>query len=272
MLCPANNYEVTEAYNQLLSIDTSALDSCLNYLGSPPQTTPDGSLLYNACRQIDVANLEPQSEARRALVEQQVWEEGYNTNYTASWFLVRSAANLNRSGNLRQAKRGCGADVRSRNTTFGPLTLKQLDMARAPSSIVPLLGDGAAAGHLLQTVGRHGAGVMVVASFTGGPVLKATMAPPTFPAGTPREGPQGWWAVWHREVLQDYRQFAAVHRDICNVLFADGAVRQLIDGNRDGLLNNGFPALPASGFADSSLEIPSSQCMSLFSLNAINLP
>ena len=64
----------------------------------------------------------------------------------------------------------------------------------------------------------------------------------------------GWWAVWNRQVLQDYRKFAPIHRGTCNILFADGGVRALADDNDDGLLNNGFPALAGSGFADDTLE------------------
>jgi prepilin-type processing-associated H-X9-DG protein len=151
------------------------------------------------------------------------------------------------------------------------LTLAQIDSARAPASTIPLLGDGAPAGNLLQPIGPHTAGELVVASFTRGPVLRSTMLPPVFAPGTPREGPSGWWAIWQREVLQDYRQFASVHRGTCNILFADGGVRDVADGNEDGFLNNGFPAIAGSGFADDEVEVSAKECMSLYSLNAVRL-
>jgi prepilin-type N-terminal cleavage/methylation domain-containing protein/prepilin-type processing-associated H-X9-DG protein len=271
MLCPANPYRITEAYNQLLSLNTSAFDTCLEYLGTQPKTAPDGSLIINPCRQIHTAALAPGSDARRLLVETQVYEQYFNTNYTASWFLVRGELVLDAGGNPRPAKSGCGNDPRSRNCTAGGLTSKQIDGARVPSSTIPLLGDGAPTGNLLQPIGSHTAGEMVVASFTRGPVLRATMMPPSFPPGTPRDGPGGWWAVWHREVLQDYRQFAPVHRGVCNVLFADGGVRELSDPNKDGLLNNGFPALHGFGFADDGVEVTAKQVMSRYSLQAMHL-
>ncbi len=271
MLCPGNNHRITEAYNQLLSVNTSSLDSCLNYLGDPPQTAPDGTLQMNPCRRIDTASLAAGSEARRAVVEQEVYDRFYNTNFTASWYMVRTAPVLDASGNLKRAVAACGGDIRSRNTTLGPLAIKQIDSARAPASIIPLLGDGAPNGNLLQPIGDHMAGEQVVASFTGGPIRRSTMQPPTFSPGAPREGPNGWWAVWHRDVLQDYRQFAGVHRRRCNILFADGGVRDVEDLNQDGALNNGFPAVAGSGFADDKVEIPAKEFMSLYSLQALQL-
>jgi prepilin-type N-terminal cleavage/methylation domain-containing protein/prepilin-type processing-associated H-X9-DG protein len=271
MLCPASNYRISEIYNQLLSVNTSSLDKCLDYLGDPPQQAPDGTMLMNPCRTIDVASLAPGSEQRRQVVQQEVYNKYYNTNYTASWYMVRTAPSLDASGNLRRAVATCGGDIRSRNTTLGPQALKQVDTARAPASIIPLLGDGAPNGNLLQPIGSHTAGELVVSSFTGGPVLRSTMQPPVFSSGTPREGPNGWWAVWHREVLQDYRQFAAVHRNRCNILFADGGVRDVEDTNRDGSLNNGFPAAAGSGFADNTVEVPAKELMSLYSLQAMQL-
>ena len=271
MLCPANQHRISEAYNQLLSLDTASFNACLNYLGKPPERLPDGTFLVNPCRQIDATGLAPGSESRRQLVEKEVYDKTYNTNYTASWFLVRTTPVLDESGNLRPANPSCGADIRSRNCTGGPLTLKCVDGARAPASTIPLLGDGAPAGNLLQPIGPHTAGELVVASYTGGPVLRSTMRPPVFSPGTPREGPTGWWGIWTREVLQDYRQFAAVHRGTCNILFADGGVRDVSDNNGDGLLNNGFPAAAASGFTSDEVEVTAKECMSLYSLNATRL-
>jgi prepilin-type processing-associated H-X9-DG protein len=82
------------------------------------------------------------------------------------------------------------------------------------------------------------------------------MGPPAFPAGTPQDGPAGWWKTWARDTLQDYRGFAPVHGNRCNIVFADASVRSFTDVNGDGLLNNGFPATTSNGFSDSRIELP----------------
>jgi prepilin-type processing-associated H-X9-DG protein len=60
---------------------------------------------------------------------------------------------------------------------------------------------------------------------------------------------------------------------VCNLLFADGSVRPVIDENEDGLLNNGFdPAtVPSSGFRGDSVELPLEDVVSLYSLQAETL-
>ncbi len=116
------------------------------------------------------------------------------------------------------------------------------------------------------------AGETTTASFTRGPVLPTTLEPPSFPLGTPRDGPNGWWGVWNRQVRQDYRQFAPLHRGSCNILFADGGVRAITDENDDMLLNNGFPASQVSGFADDTVEAAPQELMSFYSLNTRDLP
>jgi prepilin-type processing-associated H-X9-DG protein len=101
-------------------------------------------------------------------------------------------------------------------------------------------------------------GSQVTAAYTAGPVLISTMNPPTFSKNETYSGANGWWATWHNLTLQDYRLFAPVHRNMCNIAFADGSVRAFSDLNYDGQLNNGFPATSSgapNGFADDTIEI-----------------
>ena len=97
---------------------------------------------------------------------------------------------------------------------------------------------------------------------TGDPAQNS--ASPTFANGTPREGAGGWWAVWNKQVLQDYRGFGVVHRSACNLAFADGSVKSIADKNRDGYLNNGFGAI--GGFADSEPDIVAGEVHSAFAI------
>jgi prepilin-type processing-associated H-X9-DG protein len=270
MLCPANPGQMSEAYQDLLNLDTAdaSFGSCVERLGSPSRLAPDGTPITNPCRKIATAPLGPGSEQRRLLVEQEIYAKKYNTNYTASWYLVRSGITLDSGGNPRSADASCSSSLLSRNATLGPTTVSRVDSAKASASSIPFLGDGAVVGALTHTIGPYGAGELTVQSFTNGPVLKTTMKAPVIPAGTPHGGPGGWWAIWYRHVLQDYRGFAPLHAGVANILFADGSVRTLHDGNDDGYLNNGFPSAAGGGFMDDEVEIPATDLMSMYSLDA----
>ena len=268
MLCPSSLAQVSEAYTDLLGLNPADFDPCVDHLGSPSSAAPDGTPIVNPCRLIAETPLAPLTEPRRQLVEAAIYEQFYNTNYTASWFLVRSGVLLDRSGNLKSPGPGCEASLEARGSTFGPLTQARVDSSPVPSSLVPLLGCGLATGTLSQTIGPHETGTPVVKSFTNGPVLDPSMEPPSFPDGTPETGPAGWWAGWNNATLQDYRGFAPVHRGAANLLFADGSARALVDKNDDGLLNNGFSAAASTGFPSDEIEVTEEDLFSRWSLRA----
>lgn len=256
MLCPSNPAQICETYNDLLNLDP-AVDNCVDRLGSPTQKAPDGTDVDNPCRLL--AAQAPGTAARVQIIEELIYRKHYNTNYTASWFFVRSGVVLDSSGNL-QGSAPCGPSLLSRSSTRGPLTQAMVDSSGVPASFVPLLGCGAPSGTLSQPLGTIPDGTPTVQPCTRGPVKKTTMEPPAFAPGTPYGTANGWWAGWSNDTLQDYRRFGPVHRNRCNVLFADGSVRALFDVNKDGFLNNGFPVAKAdasmTGFADDRLEIP----------------
>jgi len=207
----------------------------------------------------------PGSEERRAHVESRIYNKFYNTNYTASWFLVRMELKLDANGNLPAPP--CG-DAHPANLfcTAGPLVQKKLDLLDAPSNTLPMLGCGGFAAETLPlAVGDAEKGSPMAKSFTDGPVLLGDLTVPVFGAGAPKTGPSGWWATWSN-TRQDYRGFAPVHRGVCNLLFGDGSVRAVKDGNRDGFLNNGFPASSGGGFQGDSVEIPETEVFSRWSL------
>ncbi|HND54278.1 MAG TPA: DUF1559 domain-containing protein [Pirellulaceae bacterium] len=266
LLCTTNPAQVSEVYQQLWSLDTSTFDGCVDRVGSPPSQAHDGTPIVPACRAIATGPLAP-GEARRAVIQAKIYEKHFNTNYIASWYMVRSGLVLDSSGNPRAITPGCDTSLKSRNMTLGPLSEARLDRAGVSTSFVPLLGDAMSVGSLSAGIGTASPGEGMAKSFTDGPVLRSTLLPPTFAAGTPQTGPTGWWATWNREVLQDYRGFAPLHRKSCNVLFGDGSVRSVYDANGDGLLNNGF-AGGIGGFRDSEVEIPFREFDSMYSIDA----
>lgn len=270
MLCPTNDAQISETFVDLLSMD-GGVDSCVDLLGGDPGTTPDGQPIPAACRTI--AGLSAGSEERRAAVEGLVLKKGYNTNYAASWFLVRSRAVIDGDGNLAGPS-GCEVSLVSRGSTGGPMHRDRAEVAGAPTNRVPIMADAAHSGGgsivLPQKIGRHAAGSLVAASYTAGPINKATLAAPTFSGGGGRTEA---WTGWYRGALQDYRRFGPIHGGgQCNILFLDGSIRSYIDVNGDGLLNNGFDpsfyagASDPGGFSDATVELEATEVYSLWDL------
>jgi prepilin-type processing-associated H-X9-DG protein len=275
-ICPSNDARGSQTLADLLEVDASSFSTnpCVPLLGNPPKIDPSGAALPAPCRTISTTSMAAgSSEPRRQLVEREIFLEHFNTNYTASWFLVRGGVSMDASGNLRENKPGCGLGLWNPNSCTGPLRLATLDASGVPGNFVPLLGDGAPTTRTLPLpLGNLPGGELLVPPYTAGPVLSMPygglqpLDTPAFAPGTPRDGPSGWWAVWNKMVLQDYRNFGMTHRNSCNILFADGSVRPLSDVNYDGKLNNGFTAV--GGFADAVNEVPEKDVFSLYSITA----
>lgn len=275
LLCPSNPAVLTEAYNDLLNLDVTswgpedpsnpATWTCgVNHKGKAAEALPDGSQKRDPCEEIISTQPTP-SDARDTLVLERIYKEHYNTNFTASWFLVRSGVKIDATGNLAGLGGGCENSPLARGSTLGPLNLSMLSAGSVASSFIPLIGDGQVAARLERPFGRFNAGSPMVLAFTRGPVTNPQMQFLSVPSGTPREGPNGWWALWNA-TRQDYRGFAPVHRGSANILMADGSVQSFKDNNGDGLLNNGFTADSANGYADSSEELPRTEFWSRYEL------
>lgn len=267
MLCASNPCRAAATYNDLINLDTSSVTTGVDLEGRTKRMDVDGETVLNPCKMIVEDDLSPGSDERCELIAEAILAEHYNTNYTPSWYLVRSSVLLDGDGNLREITSGAGDQTTSRNTTRGPLTRVLVDTSRrAASSLIPLMGCGASAGTLDAPIGDIDATTPLSASLTLGPRDKTTLEVPSFPDGTPSGGDSGWIAGWASKTLQDYRAFSPVHRSACNILFADGSVRSFIDTNDDGLLNNGFSSSSESGFEDDEIEIPKTELISRWSL------
>lgn len=276
MLCPANPHKLAETYHDLLTATPTSFPKCgIDPAGSKPTVAPDGAEIKNPCRKL--LELPAGDPARVKIIVEEILNKGFNTNYTAAYFLVRTEPSLDASGNLKSTPT-CPAAATSRSSALGPLHQAKSDVADGATSRIPLLACGQptamAEGTLTVRLGDYAAGERFVESFTDGPVSIRDMKPPQFPSGTQRGGTLGWWAKWARETKQDYRDFAPVHgggtQRSCNLLFADGSVRTFVDDDADGLLNNGFTADGKNGFKSSKEELPSEEVFNRWSLKRGN--
>ncbi len=272
LLCPSSPCVGDEQLNTLLA--KNAID---------PKVTPadrrTGSSLYLS--QTWGADSSPD---RTEWIRTNLILKGYNTNYAASWHLVRGGPkNLNgkTNGSLKNLA-GC----------TGPLTLHALDGARVPDSTVAILGcaDKSDDGwNRLATAIRPPSslrltqGVLLSENFNDGPAMNIPSSKPTtvvkfapVPGGTPitwltpaqypiegdivKEEAKYTGSSAIPLVLQDTRDWRAWHGGSLNLLFADGSCRKVYDTNHDGYINPGF-AIPAKsdstqfGYADNRCEV-----------------
>jgi prepilin-type processing-associated H-X9-DG protein len=183
--------------------------------------------------------------------------------------------------------------------TTGPITRRVVESSRVVSSNIPLLGDAAPgdpseavlaqsiikdpalntlANGDTETATYLEAGERLAESFNDGPAqyddgaVKIVLMPELTPVQAqmqceasdqgcpPASTTGGGW-------LQDTRDWYAVHGSgnqlVCNILFADGSVKEFVDSNGDRYLNPGFP-IPEGlaeaeyaglGYTDSTIEL-----------------
>ena len=294
MMCPSNDVRLGRPIWQVLSTPASEFsdDDCVDRLGEPPRANEFGDTIANVARSIVDDSLPVNSEARADLIVRRMLEQGYNTNYAASWFLVRSEAKLDEDGNLRVKNPACtNDDIRSRNVTRGVLTTRYLDSSRAPSNTVVLLGDAVAAGQIETAVGDFAERSFYITSMIGRPIGRSVeidtdgdrigddawgfyLKVPVFAEGTRKGGPTGWLKQWNLDTRQDYRGINPLHRGgVANLLMADGSVVGLVDPNDDGYINNGFDGADVAGASDeywlsSETETEALQLASFYKLSS----
>lgn len=269
MRCTSTSAQASSAIEHLLSDNEAdwATNDCVDQLGAEEYTNEMGTVIKNVARLIEASPAD-----RVEYIERKMLEDGYNTNYAASWFLVRSEVILDESGQPQLKDSACPNDLKSLNVTRGPLTTRLLDTAKAPSSTVPLLCDASPIGQLSGNVGELTSGTPYVTPIVGEPILYKETDPnylkePVIAASTPREGVSGWLRIWNYDTRQDYRGMSSHHGGVCHVLMADGSVRGLYDANGDGFINNGFPK-DANFWTDAEVEAGDLELASYYSLNS----
>ena len=260
MRCPSNGAVTTKPVEELYSTpDTEfGVTTCVDRLGSEKFTDAMGQTNINISRKIFEDTITASTPERAEVIDEKLIQKGYNTNYAASWFLVRSDLRIDdETGDLDPVDAACSMDVKHRNVTKGPLTTRLLDSGYAPASTVPLLCDAAASGFLSGDIGDMILGAFYSTPMVGSPLgnrleidTNADGVPdapstffmdlPTFGGGVPREGANGWLKTWNFDTRQDYRGMSPLHEGTANALMADGSVKVFVDTNLDGFINNGF--------------------------------
>ncbi|MGQ9606135.1 MAG: DUF1559 family PulG-like putative transporter [Thermogutta sp.] len=162
LMCPSSSFPGLEKLNDLIGITGSS---------SPQEGVIVSQMLTNACGQLaygtGTAGTDPYetgaitysgtADARAKTIADRLIDAGYNTNYAASYFLVRgepvlAVQSVNnvpfvRAGNaLTRLPSGSLNDFgqgkyKGKEDSTGPLSRRALEGSTIPSSIVPLLGD-----------------------------------------------------------------------------------------------------------------------------------
>lgn len=283
MLCPSNPLRGLEKLNDLLGATSSNGD-----------TVPDVTRKTDGyCVNLGAAAA---TAATADLVARNFLDKGYNTNYVSSWFMVRTGCKYGSGNDLTLA--GTSADnFKKQHFTMGPLKRRVVEGSHVASSNIPMLGD-AAPGDLHEAVlsidlakiasatdpevkTYIAAGERLVESFSDGPAtfdsgtskIKLTPGGTVVKAQAEREAKGGAPDV-SVDSLQDYRDFLALHGSgsklSCNMLMADGAVKEFVDLNGDRYLNPGFQ-VPANsttldyetiGYRDGKVELSPTEIFS----------
>ena len=259
MMCPTSAMLGLEKLNDLYGNNTTD-----NRDGAPAERLDDG-------RCADLASITALTPARADWIGLLI-EDGYNTNYASSWYMVRGGIKFEPGvSGLESHSDGYFKGVGS---TTGPLKLRTVETSPYPSSNIPLLGcagpgdpDEAVMAETIPnptdpTEPYVTAGERLAESFNDGPAyvnssglltlldagedmegqiaaeLNSTFTPDMADANNAVFGTDGPY------FLQDTRDWYAMHgggsKLTCNILMADGSVDVFTDANGDRYLNPGF--------------------------------
>jgi prepilin-type processing-associated H-X9-DG protein len=149
MTCPTNPLLGSEKLNDLIGADTtdgkdgasadrlnSGVCGAADWKGI---TAPGGAATFGGAP--------PDVAERATLVAWAFMDAGYNTNYSASWYLCRGGPRLSTIAGpplvVQTNGLAMGEGLKGVNSTTGPLTRRLAESGLQPTSNIPLLGDAA---------------------------------------------------------------------------------------------------------------------------------
>ena len=289
MLCPSSPFRASEKVNDLLGKDTSDLSR-----------TPANRVGIFGPFMTIISQTMPLSPERDAAVLDMI-EAGYSTNYASSWFMVRGQPKL--AGDTTTTFINGTSGFKEFQDTTGPLKYRQVEVGQVPASNIALQGCGAPGdsdeAFLVRGLDEELAeGIRLAESFNDGPAFWDGAAVKLIDdahgngglvdiknaviVNWPSEGsidePVALANDLGAPILQDTRDWFAVHANKCNIAMADGSVKTVIDLNGDGFLNPGFRVgedttssledkAARIGYTDSTLELHPTNVYSGIMLN-----
>ncbi|MBI1310353.1 DUF1559 domain-containing protein [bacterium] len=296
MLCPSNELRGMEKLNDLINPGKTSDGS-----GTP--IARQGVTGKYTTRLANGATAGNTADQQAAIVSEMV-QAGYNSNYAASWFMVRgqprvtvdpaatskatflvaTAGEAGLTGGVSGG--GTKTGYKEYQNTLGPLTLRMMEGSEIPSNNIALNGDASPGDSneaiLTNTINAElVAGSRLCESFNDGPaywngtkiILLDSSGDALSTGSVSTEAkwtvPTSWFPLGENSVtttatrinpedtlhtgsllLQDTRDWYAVHAGDCNILMADGSVKAVKDLNGDGFLNPGFPISDTGTVAD----------------------
>ena len=294
MMCPSSPYPGIEKLNDMTGgkATSDGSNAPANRVGVGPfnQLVADGATNYKGATYTTLLEL-----------TQAAVRNGVNSNYASSWHMVRGGLLTGvQAPDTAPVNVADGKDCKDFGRTKGPLTQTQIGNSQVPATNIPMLADGAPGDSneaiLADTIDTERGlvqGARLCESFNDGPAranadgieimdsdnfdnpydpVAETGGIPVadlIPIAYPQLGeavsdpalyapnPSGTGLV-----LQDTRDFGAVHTQAANVLMADGSVKRLDDLNDDGYFNPGFPVTTAfdaetDGYTNNICEVDS---------------